>query len=80
MNLRVYEPLKNNILGFVNENNDEIFVAPLGSFKWNTIGGPKSWNVPAIGELEVSINGIKLDPSKSNKVDYLYPTITCPGT
>lgn len=52
----------------------------MGSFKWNTLGGPYSWSVPAIGDLEVSINGIKLDPLKSNKADYLYPTITCPGT
>lgn len=81
MNLRVYEPLRNNLLGFVSESNDDqIVVAPLASFKWNTLGGPYSWNVPAIGDLEVSINGIKLDPSKSSKADYLYPTITCPGT
>lgn len=75
--LRVYDTLTNHIQGVV---GDELIVAPLASFKWLTKGGPYSWNNPSIGNLQVEVNGVQLDPSMSTKESYLYPKITCPNT
>jgi hypothetical protein len=62
--LRVYDTLRTLIPGLTAQplnSSTQITVTPLGSFMWETTGGPYKWDVSMFGATKVYLNAVGLN-------------------